>query len=68
MRVARFAVLLAVAALLGSVHAHADSGAPTGLHAFLLRVDEPSTDELPRTPSFGGTPFRARCTTSSSSR
>jgi hypothetical protein len=56
MRVARFAALLAVAALVGTVHASADSGAPTGLHAFLLRADEPALTAFSRTPSFAWNP------------
>jgi hypothetical protein len=61
MRVARLAaLLLAVAALLGTVHAAgADPGAPTGLHAFLLRADEPATTTFHRTPSFAWNPVPA---------
>ncbi|HVN61517.1 MAG TPA: hypothetical protein VMT59_09630 [Gaiellaceae bacterium] len=33
--------------------------APTGLHAFLLRVDEPATSVFPRTPSFAWSPVPA---------
>jgi hypothetical protein len=32
------------------------SGLPSGLHAFLLRVDEPIAHQYPRTPSFAWTP------------
>jgi hypothetical protein len=40
MRVARFAALFAVALLVGTAHAAiANTGAPTGLHGFLLRAD-----------------------------
>ena len=31
--------------------------APTGLHGFLLRADEPAVDTFPRTPSFAWTPY-----------
>ena len=34
----------------------ATTGAPTGLHAFLLRVDEPRTEVFSRTPSFAWNP------------
>ena len=57
MRIARFAALLALAALLGAVHSSvAATGAPTGLHAFLLRADEPAQTTFSRTPSFGWNP------------
>ena len=46
----------------------ATTAAPTGLHAFLLRVDEPRTEVFSRTPAFAWNPVRVRCTTSSSSR
>ncbi len=32
------------------------AGAPTGLHAFLLRVDEPRSDSFSRTPAFAWNP------------
>ncbi len=35
---------------------HATVAAPTGLHAFLLRVDEPPTQVFSRTPSFAWNP------------
>jgi hypothetical protein len=51
-----FPFLLALA-LSGPAHAGTTSTpaplkAPTGLHAFLLRADEPAADSFPRTPSF----------------
>ncbi|MGZ4395025.1 MAG: hypothetical protein ACXVZ2_06665 [Gaiellaceae bacterium] len=49
------AALLALASpALAATRATAD--APTGLHAFLLRVDEPRTYVFPRTPSFAWSP------------
>jgi hypothetical protein len=36
--------------------APARSNAPTNLHGFLLRADEPVTDSFPRTPSFAWNP------------
>ena len=43
--------------------------APTGLHAFLLRADEPRTDRSRGTPSFAWTPYDSgRAATTSSSR
>jgi hypothetical protein len=36
------------------------SGLPSGLHAFLLRVDEPVAHQYPRTPSFAWTPAPER--------
>jgi hypothetical protein len=57
MRVARFAALFAVALLVGTAHAAtADTGAPTGLHGFLLRADEPAQTAFSRTPSFAWNP------------
>jgi len=56
MRFARLAVLLAVAALVGTAHSFADTGGPTGLHGFLLRVDDPPTTTYARTPSFAWNP------------
>jgi hypothetical protein len=57
MRIARLVSLCAVALLVGSAHAAtADTGAPTGLHAFLLRADEPSQTSFSRTPSFAWNP------------
>jgi hypothetical protein len=37
----------------------AATSAPTGLHAFLLRADEPSRSEFHRTPSFAWDPYPA---------
>ena len=75
MRVARLAALLAVTVLVGSVHAAtADPGAPTGLHAFLLRADEPAVTTFHRTPSFawnpvpGATVYQFQISTSSTFR
>ena len=34
----------------------ATTAAPTGLHAFLLRVDEPRTEVFSRTPAFAWNP------------
>jgi len=57
MRVVRLAILLAAAALIGTAHsATADTPAPTGLHAFLLRTDEPASSSFARTPSFSWNP------------
>ncbi|MGZ4155207.1 MAG: hypothetical protein ACXVQ0_12075 [Actinomycetota bacterium] len=57
MRIARLATLLAVAVLLGAAHAaSADTGAPTGLHAFMLRTDEPAKTSFSRTPAFAWNP------------
>ena len=43
--------------LVGSAHAAtADTGGPTGLHAFLLRTDEPAQTSFSRTPSFAWNP------------
>jgi hypothetical protein len=50
------AALLALLALCGAAGAHAANQAPTGLHAFLLRADEPVTHTFSRTPSFGWNP------------
>jgi uncharacterized membrane protein YgcG len=56
MRFVRLAVLLAVAALVGTAHSSADTGGPTGLHGFLLRVDDPPATTFARTPSFAWNP------------
>jgi hypothetical protein len=54
--------------------APARSGAPTHLHGFLLRADEPVTDSFPRTPSFawdpvaGAVKYQFQLATSSSFR
>ena len=51
------AALLALASpATAATRAAAATAAPTGLHAFLLRVDEPRTDVFPRTPSFAWNP------------
>jgi hypothetical protein len=58
-RLARILVLsLAVLALTSSAGAgtHAAAGAPSGLHPFLLRVDEPRADSFSRTPAFAWNP------------
>jgi hypothetical protein len=54
MRFACFATILAAAVLAGS--AQGATGAPTGLHGFLLRADEAATTTYHRTPSFGWNP------------
>jgi hypothetical protein len=46
--------------LAGPTPFHPASDAPSGLHAFLLRPDEPRLRYYPRTPSFGWTPVAAR--------
>jgi hypothetical protein len=43
-------------AFCGAAGAHAAGKAPTGLHAFLLRANEPVTHTFSRTPSFGWNP------------
>jgi len=55
---ARLAVaLFAAALLLGAVgSARSDAGAPAGLHAFLLRADEPARSAFSRTPAFAWAP------------
>jgi hypothetical protein len=55
-RVLRAAALLAVLAFCGSAGAQASGTAPTGLHGFVLRVDEPVVHTFSRTPSFGWNP------------
>jgi hypothetical protein len=50
-----FAVLVAAATLVGGASS-AGAAAPTGLHGFLLRSDEPPTADFHRTPSFGWNP------------
>jgi hypothetical protein len=60
MRAARLLSLLALtfaALAVGSAHA-SGLAAPTGLHGFLLRADEPAqpNDSFPRTPSFAWDP------------
>jgi hypothetical protein len=54
----RLLTLLALAAtVLVPAAQSAPLAAPSGLHAFLLRVDEPLTDTFPRTPAFAWTPY-----------
>jgi hypothetical protein len=52
------AVCLALLALSPAAEAAKPARAkgPTGLHAFLLRADEPRTDSFPRTPAFAWNP------------
>jgi hypothetical protein len=57
-RVLSLAALLAALALAGSAEARRPTTAPTGLHAFVLRADEPVTHTFSRTPSFGWGPVR----------
>jgi hypothetical protein len=46
----------------GPTPVHVASAAPTGLHAFLLRADEPPQKYYPRTPSFSWNPEGAKGT------
>jgi hypothetical protein len=57
-RVLSLAALLAALVLAGSAEARRPTTAPTGLHAFVLRADEPVTHTFSRTPSFGWGPVR----------
>jgi hypothetical protein len=57
-RVLSLAALLAALALAGSAEARRPSSAPTGLHPFVLRADEPVLHTFSRTPSFGWNPVR----------
>jgi hypothetical protein len=53
------AVLVAALAIAPTAQARADAprlSAPQGLRPFLLRADEPKTDQYPRTPSFAWRP------------
>lgn len=53
------AVTVALAAVLGAAEAGARAAsAPTGLHPFLLRVDEPASRTFSRTPGFAWNPVR----------
>ena len=53
------ALAVAVTALVGSTDAAArTSAAPTGLHPFLLRVDEPGSQKFSRTPAFAWNPVK----------
>ena len=65
----RLVLAVLAAALLGAVTAAAPGnaaktavakGAPTGLHAFLLRPDEAAQQYYPRTPSFTWNPYPRR--------
>jgi hypothetical protein len=77
MRFIRIALLVAFAAGFTAVPGSArtlDLGAPTGLHAFLLRADEPQASSFGRTPSFawnpvpGATGYEFQLSTSSTFR
>jgi hypothetical protein len=61
-RVLSLAALLAALMLAGSAEAKRPSMAPTGLHPFVLRADEPITHTFSRTPSFGWNPVRGAVT------
>ena len=53
------ALCIALAALIGPTTAGArTSAAPTGLHPFLLRVDEPASRSFSRTPGFAWNPVK----------
>src|SRR6185503_18967324 len=54
----RLAFLAAAVLLIGATAgtARSDTNAPTGLHAFLLRADEPLKTSFSRTPSFSWNP------------
>jgi hypothetical protein len=55
---ARLLTLLALAAtVLVPAAQTAPLAAPSGLHGFLLRTDEPISNTFPRTPSFAWTPY-----------
>ena len=57
MRIRRLTFLLALLALLSTAAtASAGVSAPTGLHGFLLRTDEPAATSFSRTPSFAWNP------------
>lgn len=55
MALARLAAAL-LAVLVIAPAATAQPSSPTGLHAFLLRADEPKRDSFPRTPAFAWNP------------
>jgi len=57
-RVRCAAALLAALVLCGAAEARRNTQAPTGLHAFVLRADEPVVHTFSRTPSFGWSPVR----------
>jgi len=57
MRIAFLAAVIATAVLTGAVNSSsAADPAPTGLHAFLLRADEPQQTSFSRTPAFAWNP------------
>jgi hypothetical protein len=56
MRVARLVFLTAALALVLTASSSGAVAAPTGLHGFLLRADEPRTETFHRTPSFAWNP------------
>ncbi len=57
MRIVRLAPIFAAALLAGSAQAATGApAAPTGLHGFLLRADEPASTAFHRTPSFAWNP------------
>src|SRR5437667_9552412 len=77
MRVLQIAILVAFAACFTAASGSArttDLGAPTGLHGFLLRADEPQASSFDRTPSFawnpvpGATGYQFQLSTSSTFR
>ena len=57
-RVLSLAAVLTARVLAGSAEARRPSTAPTGLHPFVLRADEPVVHTFSRTPSFGWNPVR----------
>ena len=57
-RVRCAAALLAALVFCGAAGARATGTAPTGLHGFVLRADEPIAHTFSRTPSFGWNPVR----------
>jgi hypothetical protein len=59
MRAACLIVVLAATVLAGSASASTALTAPTGLHGFLLRADEPQATAFHRTPSFAWAPAAA---------
>ena len=56
MGVACLLTVLVASALAGTASASTALTAPTGLHGFLLRADEPATTTFHRTPSFAWAP------------
>src|SRR5690348_8736842 len=56
-RLAAAAALIALTLATGAgASMRGDTPAPTGLHAFLLRADEPADSNFPRTPAFAWNP------------